>query len=440
MDWKYIWKVIPSALYSPKLESALPESWRSALHADDTELLRRLEKDLGFSFQHLRTAASWLLDGRMWEEGSVGETLRQSLHALEIVPEPIRNIPQSRDRIFAEAREVHALLTARPKRFAPIPEPEKLPTLRYEDKELKGRIFKLCPAASERAVCCNLQVLNVADNCAMACSYCVLQTHYEEPVVSLPTNLKEKLAEIRLNPERRYRISTGEYSDSLLVGNRNNILGDLCDFARENPNAVLEFKTKTANMGWMLANPIPPNVCCSWSLNPQLVIENEEHRTASLAKRLDAARAAADKGIRVGFHLHPMMWYEGWEQGYAELIGELIRRFDPGEVLWVSLGTVTLLKGFVQEFRGKYSHSKLLQMDLEESVDGKLTYPFAVREALYRNALSALAPWKDKVFQYMCMEHRPMWEAVMGFAYPSMGEFDVIFNKSVFEKIDLASV
>jgi spore photoproduct lyase len=435
MGGKYICTVIPTEPFSPKLASALPESWQTALHPEDADLLRRLESGLGFSFQQLRTAASWMLDARMWEELSVREILSRELSAWETLPEQGRNGPQARDRIFAAGREAHALLTARPKQFKPAPEPERLPTLRYEEQELKGRIFKLCPAASERAVCCNLQVLNVTANCAMACSYCVLQTHYEEPVVSLPSNLKAKLAEIRLNPERRYRISTGEYSDSLLVGNRNNILGDLCDFARAHPNAVIEFKTKTANVGWMLLNPIPANVCCSWSLNPQLVIENEEHRTASLSKRLDAARAAADRGIRVGFHLHPMMWYEGWEEQYAALIGELIRRFDPGEVLWVSLGTVTLLKGFVQDFRGKYSHSKLLQMDLEETPDGKLTYPFDVREALYRNALSALEPWKGKVFQYMCMEHRPMWEAVMGFAYPNMGEFDAVFNDSVFPKL-----
>ena len=93
------------------------------------------------------------------------------------------------------------------------------------------------------------------------------------------------------------------------------------------------------------------------------------------------------------------------------------------------------MKGFAQEFRGKYRHSKLLQMEFEETPDGKLTYPFAVRKNLYLNALADLEPWKGKVFQYLCMEHRPIWEAVMGFAYANMGEFDEIFNNSVFAKI-----
>jgi spore photoproduct lyase len=269
----------------------------------------------------------------------------------------------------------------------------------------------------------------------MACSYCVLQNHYDEAVIAVPTNLKEKLAEVQLVEGKRYRIGTGEYSDSLLWGNRNNILADLCDFARAHPNAIIELKTKSANVGWILENEIPANVCCTWSLNPPVIIANEEHKTATLDRRLAAARAVADKGVKVGFHFHPMFYFEGFEGEYQALIERVISTFRPEEVLWVSLGCVTMLKGFAQDFRTKYKHSKLLQMETEITPDGKITYAFPVREKLYRNALDALAPWKGQVFQYLCMEHKPMWDSVMGFAYASMGEFDEAFNDSAFAKI-----
>jgi hypothetical protein len=35
------------------------------------------------------------------------------------------------------------------------------------------------------------------------------------------------------------------------------------------------------------------------------------------------------------------------------------------------------------------------------------------------------------------MEHKPMWDAVMGFAYVNMGEFDDAFNASAFAKLPL---
>ena len=38
---------------------------------------------------------------------------------------------------------------------------------------------------------------------------------------------------------------------------------------------------------------------CSWSLNPSVIIDNEEHFTAGLKERIEAARILADKGIKV---------------------------------------------------------------------------------------------------------------------------------------------
>jgi spore photoproduct lyase len=415
---------------SPKALAALAGGVLDRLGPADRALAFRMERDFGFSYQQLKRLGEWLLDAAAWGEAG----FRAALDADLAGPLP-GHARQQGELLFRRWQTAYAALAARPKAYPAEAPKEKLPAHRFADKELKGRIFRLCPAASERAVCCNLKVLNIVDNCAMACSYCVLQNHYDEAVVAVPTNLKAKLAEVELNPAKRYRIGTGEYSDSLLWGNKNGILQDLCDFARAHPNAFLELKTKSANIAWILGNDIPANVCCSWSLNPQVIVANEEHKTASLDRRLEAARAVADKGVKVGFHFHPMMYFEGWEEEYRALIARVTSAFRPEEVVWVSLGCVTLLKGFAQDFRLKYRHSKLLQMEMETTPDGKLTYAFGVRERLYRNALQALAPWRGEVFQYLCMEHKPMWEAVMGFAYASMGEFDDAFNDSAFAKV-----
>jgi len=416
-----------------KTLAALDGGLLERLSPADRDLAFHMERDFGFSFQQLKRLGDWLMDASVWDEAG----FRAALDADLAGPLPGHSRQQG-EFLFRRWQQAYTDLAARPKAYPKDPgdaPKEKLPAHRFVNKELKGRIFRLCPAASERAVCCNLKVLNIVDNCAMACSYCVLQNHYDEAVVAVPTNLKAKLAEVELNPAKRYRIGTGEYSDSLLWGNKNDILQDLCDFARAHPNAILELKTKSANVAWILENDIPANVCCSWSLNPQIIVANEEHKTASLDRRLEAARAVADKGVKVGFHFHPMMYFEGWEEEYRALIARVVKSFRADEVLWISLGCVTLLKGFAQDFRLKYKHSKLLQMETETTPDGKITYASAVREKLYRNALESLAPWRGQVFQYLCMEHKPMWDAVMGFAYGSMGEFDDAFNESAFAKL-----
>ena len=74
---------------------------------------------------------------------------------------------------------------------------------------------------------------------------------------------------------------------------------------------------------------MPKNIFVSWSLNPQLFIDNEEARTASLIQRLESARRLSDKGILVGFHFHPLVHYEGWEKDYKKLINNLMDMFSP---------------------------------------------------------------------------------------------------------------
>ena len=90
-------------------------------------------------------------------------------------------------------------------------------------------------------------------------------------------------------------------------------------------------------MRYFLERSVPPNIVVSYSLNTSLVIQNEEHFTASLKERLQAARKLADQGIRVAFHFHPMVYYRGWEKDYAELALEVQGMFNPDEVLFISV-------------------------------------------------------------------------------------------------------
>ena len=77
----------------------------------------------------------------------------------------------------------------------------------------------------------------------MDCAYCILQNHYDEAVVAFPTNLKERLEALRIPAGKRMRVGTGQHTDSLLWGNRNNLLTDLFAFAEKRANIILELKT-----------------------------------------------------------------------------------------------------------------------------------------------------------------------------------------------------
>ena len=427
-----------------KINQAVPNGYVDKLSEENLKHLHFADDALKFSFQQLRQYSEWLVDTQMWGHSDFGGQLSILLGDLGYTQESFKdkdslnaipNRKQFSQKIFNGLRNKYQELLTVTRNYPEIPKPE-LPVKKvFKDKEIKGQIFKLCPAAADSMVCCSLKVLNLVDNCSMACSYCVLQSHYHGGEVKIPVNVEEKLQEVQLDPDKKYRIGTGEYSDSLVWGNKNGLLEALMKFAAKHPNIILELKTKSANIKWLLENEVPKNVCCSWSLNPHEVVANEEHRTATVESRIQAAKKVAEKGIHVGFHIHPMMYFEGCEASYQNLIQSLIEQFDPKQVLWATLGCVTLLPELRKEVRLNYKNSKLLQMEMEKTPDEKLTYTFPIREKLYNNALEALSPWEGKVFQYLCMEDRKMWEAVMGLAYPTMDDLDEAINASAFEKV-----
>jgi spore photoproduct lyase len=119
-----------------------------------------------------------------------------------------------------------------------------------------------CPVASPKTVCCNLRTLDAVQGCGMGCSYCSIQTFYDDRKVGVDGNLAEKLAKLQLDSSRRYHIGSGQSSDSLLLGDRQGILSAQLDFARNNPNIVYEFKTKSKNVSALLRSDVPKKSFC----------------------------------------------------------------------------------------------------------------------------------------------------------------------------------
>lgn len=310
----------------------------------------------------------------------------------------------------------------------------KAPTLDFKE-EKERTILGDCPVASEKTRCCNLKTLDVVENCGFDCSYCTIQSFYSDGKVNFEKNLAEKLAMLDLDPNKEYHIGTGQSSDSLMWGNHNDTLETLMQFAADNSNVLLELKTKSNNIQWMLDNPIPHNVICTWSLNPQTIVDNEEHLTATLEQRLAAARTIADKGIAVGFHFHPMVYFEGWQEAYGDLFDRLMQLFDSQEVILVSLGTLTFIKPVLKKLRNRDFKSKILQMPLEDA-SGKYSYPYNIKKEMFHFAYEKFTPWHDKVFFYMCMEDKSLWNEVFGYEYATNDEFEQTMIRAYKKKIE----
>ena len=181
-------------------------------------------------------------------------------------------------------------------------------------------------------------------------------------------------------------------------------------------------------------NSIPRNVICTWSLNPQSIIDHEEHLSATLQQRLDAAQAIASKGGVVGFHFHPMIYFSDWQQQYEAITQCLVDTFDIDQVALVSMGTLSFTKSVMKTIRNRELSSKILQMPMVECA-GKWSYPEEIKIEMFRTLYGQLSSWHQHVFFYLCMEPDDFWSPVFGYRYESNIELEESMKQAYMRKI-----
>src|SRR3990167_9039475 len=305
---------------------------KDTLPLEGMGFLQGLFEKYRLTFQQTKKISEALVELRDW---------KQDLYKNWYLP----NKPfASRDQLWKSFCSFYEATKALPPHYPPTPE-RPLPKQHFEmiNSTLTSAPFTLCPTESSDWLCCGLHNINLVENCNLGCSYCALQDLYPEKTIQIADDILERLRSIHLDATQCYRITTGEYSDSLLWGNRNGLLEHLSDFAKKNPNALVELKTKSINTPWLVGNykHLPKNLTVSWSLNPQVVIDNEEAATPSLNARLKAARQLADLGIKIGFHFHPLLNFDRAVQEYEALGKQMAVSFQPHEIALVSFGTLS---------------------------------------------------------------------------------------------------
>ncbi len=354
------------------------------------------------SQQQLKQLVDMVIDITQWREPSPREKNFKNFAALRAYHERLQNKDNRYDGGFRVT-------------------PEKI---KLQSVQKNGIGFGMCPVASPKTRCCNLLTLDSVESCGFDCSYCSIQSFYNGNTVTFHENLGQNLQQLELDPSQLYHIGTGQSSDSLMWGDRYGTLSALNAFAKTHPNVILEMKTKSDNTAFFEQNEIAKNIIVTWSLNPQTIIDNEEHLTAPLHKRLQAAKKLHDRGILVGFHFHPMIHFQNWEREYAKICEELLRDFDPARVAMVSMGTLTFIKPVIQKIRKRKFHSKILQMPLRDA-GGKLSYPQETKKRMFQHLYGSLTPWHEKVYFYLCMEDHSLWREVFDREYSTNESFEL---------------
>lgn len=391
-----------------------------------------LSADHKFSFQQLRLLVEFETDLFCWQVGSIEQFYDGSVAEKSTDKKGVK-------RVFAQLEAGYVGLKNSQKTYHNCDNAfveTQFPQEQIVTKPLHGSIMGECPVASEKTRCCNLRTLDAVQQCGFECSYCSIQSFYHNNQVTFTEDFPKHLGNLALDPAQTYHIGTGQSSDSLMWGNKDGLLDCLCRFAEKNPNVLLEMKTKSSNIGYFLKNKPPKNMIFTWSLNTEVVIGAEEKGTARLIKRLESAQKLADRGIPVGFHFHPMVWYKGWKGDYEVIAQKIGEMFSPQQIVMISIGTLTFIKPVLKRIRERMLKSSILQMPTVDSA-GKLSYPLDIKTEMFSAVFNAFSKkWQEEVFFYMCMEDISLWEPVFGRSYATNEDFEADMLKKYMEKVE----
>lgn len=304
----------------------------------------------------------------------------------------------------------------------------------------KGPFRRPCPG-TKGYICCGYQVLQVALNCPMDCSYCVLQGYLNVPAITIFVNVEDLLAELArdleaeaaANPGTVWRLGTGEFGDSLALDALMGLNQRLIPWFQGRRQAVLEIKSKRTEIDELL--PLGPNkqVVFAWSLNPEEIIAAEERFAAPLTARLQAARAAAAAGFRVAFHFDPLIYFPGWEEAYRRTVAALGEAVPTRSLAWISLGALRFMPSLRPLIHQRFPVSRLAAQEMVRAPDGKLRYFKSLRVEMYGRMCQFLSEAVPGVQLYLCMESPRIWQEVFGLT-PAAEELARWLDRRVFSQ------
>ncbi len=293
-----------------------------------------------------------------------------------------------------------------------------------------GNFIKDCPC-TPGYVSCGYKNINIAYNCSVGCSYCILQDYLTYPILTLFVNmekLSEELDEIS-KKEDYLRIGTGELTDSLIWERLYPLSNWFNRLFSKREEIIFEYKTKTnfiENFGKNKNN----NILISFSMNPP-ALKKEEPFSASPKKRIEAMEHLVDLGYPVGIHFDPLVIYNNWETDYKIIIKEIFDKISPESIGWISLGSLRFHKNMRWVIREKHKKSMLLKAEFAEGTDNKYRYPFITRYKLYKTIIQYLKSYgSNDLPLYFCMENEYMWRELLPIEPKTK-----IINKYLYESV-----
>ena len=169
--------------------------------------------------------------------------------------------------------------------------------------------------------------LPLVSGCIGQCEYCYLNTQFSNsPFVKVYVNLDDIFLQAKKHIDKNSEVTIFEgaaTSDPIPVESYSHSLQHAIDFFANEKNGRFRFVTKYNDVDHFLDIKHNNHTEIRFSVNIARIIQEYEHKTPALSKRLEAAAKLLEKGYPVGFIIGPVILGDHWKEEYNELIYEM---------------------------------------------------------------------------------------------------------------------
>jgi len=221
-------------------------------------------------------------------------------------------------------------------------------------------------------------------NCIYDCRYCFLQGMYRSANYVVFVNYEDFFADIKTKAMLHDKPSwyfSGYDCDSLALEPITQFVEQCLTAFSEMPQAWLELRTKSTQIRPLLSRPAIDNCVVAFSLSPEEIVKAEEHKTASLQKRITALQQLQAHGWKIGLRFDPLIQAKDFETLYGRMFDQVLSAIDIEAVHSVSLGPFRLPRDFHKKMIKLYPDSKLLSAQLEYN-GTHVSYPESTETAM----------------------------------------------------------
>jgi spore photoproduct lyase len=242
-------------------------------------------------------------------------------------------------------------------------------------------------------------------NCVYDCRYCFLQGMYRSAHYVVFVNYDDFFADIAATTAAGDRQPSWFFSgydcDSLAMEPVTGFIEAALPVFTRLPQAQLEIRTKSTQIRSLSAAEPIANCVVAFSFTPDEISRAVEHKVPSVDKRIRAMEKLQRQGWRIGLRLDPLIYTDGFERQYRQLIESLFARIDADSLHSVSVGEFRLPKDFFRKMVRIYPREKLFAGPLEQ-LGGQVSYPESIETSLRDCVLAALREHVEDDRIFLC--------------------------------------